>query len=760
MSISATNIIDTQMRLNADKFTAGAKQANKAVDQLIRGNLSVQGGLSLVRGALLGAGGAAALTAAAFVGTAIATTVMVTKAIRVGEELHNMSLRTGESVEALSRLKFAAEQEDVSLGQVSQALRILSVRAVAASRGNKEAAASFQRLNIDVKDASGQIKSGTELLRDLGVAINKLPTGTERMAAATQLLGRSGAQLLPLIQNFDALNKEAERLGLTIGPAFAKDADEFGDVMGQIGSQLGRIGVAVAEALLPSLIDMAKFIREALIPAVNFFKDDFEELGFQLFRTGKLFDFVTAGAVAFGAKLSGDQATLAGAQELMREFAGALDKTREEWVALRNAESPAGPIGEAGAAAGTAAEQMQALADAFKDLDKEAIAPVVAVAKDLAGENGLGVLSKQFKALVVELQRVAQTSNAAKLALAEVFKVQQEGLRQIQVEKVKALGDAFKDLDKDAIAPLLQVARELAGENGIGALGTQFQALVTELQRVAQTSPIAAKALGEVLRIQQAALAARTFPEPGTLQGPVTEGGVGPLTPEQQAAVDEDPFGLERGAQGPVTAGGIGPERMVAAAEGAEGLAIGLRNAADAAAMVNGELATMESVGASIFNALNDASNVFVDSLITIGGSFEQAGQAAIDFFRELLLSFARAIVRGLILAAIMSAIGLGPGINIKKIVQGAAGAAAGGIGFQDEESSMLGRSAQARSLATGIGGGQLPGAASGLPVPNVTVTPTVQINQATPMTWARVVDENVMPRLRTRQRRLNDDLT
>ena len=272
MSLTAVNIIATEMTLRADKFTAGAKQANNALDGLIRGNISLQGGLNAARGALLGAGGAAAATAAVFVGLGVATTVIVNKAIRVGEELHNMSLRTGESVEALSRLKFAAEQEDASLGQVTVALRRLSVLAVQAARGSKEAGDSFKRLGIDVKDANGQIKGGTVLLQELGVAINKLPPGTERMAAATQLLGRSGTQLLPLITNFEALNQEAERLGLTIGPAFAKDADEFGDVMGAIGSQFSRIGVAIAEALLPSLIDMAKFLPRGADPRGQLFQ--------------------------------------------------------------------------------------------------------------------------------------------------------------------------------------------------------------------------------------------------------------------------------------------------------------------------------------------------------------------------------------------------------------------------------------------------------------------------------------------------------
>ena len=310
---------------------------------------------------------------------------------------------------------------------------------------------------------------------------------------------------------------------------------------------------------------------------------------------------------------------------------------------------------------------------------------------------------------------------------------------------------------------MLSVARQLASDDdGLGALSNQFQALVTELQRVAQTSPAAAAALEEVLKVQQAAIA-RQLQLDQALQGPATREGAGPQ-PVRQPGFEVDtagasPFDIERPVQGPVTEEGIGPERIEATTAGAEGLAEGFRNAADAAVDVNSALVTMEQLGAAAFNALQGAVGVFADSLIAIGGSFEDAGQAAIDFFKNLLLNFAKAIVRGLILAAIMSAIGLGPGINIKKIVTGAAGAA-GGLAFQDQESSILGRSAQARSVATGIGGAQLAGAASGLPVPNVTVTPTVQINQATPMTWARVVDENVMPRLRTRQRRLNDDLT
>ena len=649
MSVTATNIIQTEMDLRANQFVAGAKQANAAIDRLTRGNLTAGGIVDGLRSKLANLGGGAAIGAAAIVGVGVALAATVAKAARFGEELQVLSNRTGESVEALSRLKFAAEQEDVSLGQVAQGLRIASQRAVEAARGNKDAADSFKRLGIDIRDANGNLKTGTELLEDIGEGLAKLPPGTERTAAAVELLGRSGTALVPLVTNLAALNQRAEELGLTVGPGFARSADEFGDRMAELRSVTGRFGVAIAEALLPTINDLIESLVNSLIPALDFFKEKMSDLGFTLFRAGKLFDFVTAGAVAFGAKLSGDEATLAGARDLMAEYAGSLRSTKDEWQALQNAESPAVKIGETGETAGEAKTQLQ-------------------------------LLNEQM----------------AKFA---------EGPAEIQ-----GLVDFFGRF-----------------ADALDAGNVQLKGLLDNIAKVAETSPVAAAALAQIQDAQAGRL------EEGVIAG----------IPQRPIPGAGEPL-LPGGGQ-PIAQPGI----IEDSATDAEALAAALLEADLNAGRMNTTLTRGQEILAGFSS--------FADGLTTALISAAEGGKTAFaDFFKSLLKGLAAAIIRALILRAILSIFGGGVG-GIGKLLSAATGAA-GTLGFQDQESSMLGRASQARSFAAGLGGSQLAGA-GGLPVPSVTVTPSVTVNQATPATWIEITDNQILPRLRTRQRRLNDDL-
>src|SRR5438105_11787278 len=92
-------------------------------------------------------GGGVALGGAFFGGLVAAAHVFES----MGSELHNMSVRTGVSVEALSALGYAAKQTGSDLGMVEFGLRRTQRLIADAASGNEEAIVTLNSLGLEVE---------------------------------------------------------------------------------------------------------------------------------------------------------------------------------------------------------------------------------------------------------------------------------------------------------------------------------------------------------------------------------------------------------------------------------------------------------------------------------------------------------------------------------------------------------------------------------------------------------------------------------
>jgi hypothetical protein len=163
-----------------------------------------------------------------------------------------------------------------------------------------------------------------------------------------------------------------------------------------------------------------------------------------------------------------------------------------------------------------------------------------------------------------------------------------------------------------------------------------------------------------------------------------------------------------------------------------------------AAQQLNG---TLEE-GVGILQGLTNFSFAFGDALFDAAMG---AKGAFGEFFKQLLKDLLRAIIRATILQAILG-IFSGGGLSLAKI--GASIQKQLGFGgFQDKESSILGRASQASGISAGLAGPSLAAA----PAAGANSSLTVQIHEPGPLTWSEITDRKVLPRLRERQRRLNE---
>lgn len=180
-----------------------------------------------------------------------------------GSQLNDMSQKTGLAVSDLSALKLAAEQSGSSLDNVAGSFTKYLRSINEAANGNKEASNTFKQLGIDVKTAN---EDSTNALQQLFEALNKLPPGAQQVNAAMKAAGRSGADLIPVINqvggDFEAFKQKAIELGVVLDADAAKAADDFGDQLTTLSTVVGGLRNQIGVALMPTLIELASSLED------------------------------------------------------------------------------------------------------------------------------------------------------------------------------------------------------------------------------------------------------------------------------------------------------------------------------------------------------------------------------------------------------------------------------------------------------------------------------------------------------------------
>jgi hypothetical protein len=174
---SVIGALRVDLGLNSAQFTAGLKKAESGLASFGR---TAAASLQVVAVAAIAAG-----TAMGFA---------VKHAIDHADALSKSAQKAGVTVEALSRLEFAAKLSDISLEGLTGGLQKLSkAMADATITKTSTAATAFKALGINITDASGKLRSSTAVLGEIADRFSRLEDGSTKTALAMQIFGKSGA---------------------------------------------------------------------------------------------------------------------------------------------------------------------------------------------------------------------------------------------------------------------------------------------------------------------------------------------------------------------------------------------------------------------------------------------------------------------------------------------------------------------------------------------------------------------------------------
>jgi len=193
---------------------------------------------------------------------------MTKQAATYGDEIAKASKKTGMATEDISRLRYAAERSGVGFGGLESALARMARSASEAAGGAEMYSEAYDRLGVSVTDANGELKGGEQLFREVAEGLKNVDNATERAALAQEIFGRSGAQLLPLLNEGEAgikkLGDRAEELGMVLSGKAAQDSERFNDALEDLKDTGTTIAMTLGQTLMPTIAEIAEKVSEAV----------------------------------------------------------------------------------------------------------------------------------------------------------------------------------------------------------------------------------------------------------------------------------------------------------------------------------------------------------------------------------------------------------------------------------------------------------------------------------------------------------------
>ena len=439
--MAADNVIEFLIRGDA----SGANKAFGSLNSAVSGVTKVLGSLGVAFGAI---------EFAKFIG----------RQIDVADQMLKISQKTGVATETLSQLEYVFRLNDASAQDMESSFKFLNKSIVEANTGNRAAQISYESLGISLKDLKEQ--SPDEIFLRVAEAVSQIEDPATRTTILLDKFGRGGLALAPAMaegrEGIEKLMRQADALGLTIGPQFAKEADRFNDNMttiGQAAAGQARQGIAV---LLP--------IVNETIEALFNFGDTGEE---SILPWGKIFvsviGTVAQAIIGLKAMVGGIADAVAGSFQAVGGMLGAMAASVEQ------------------ALTGNFKGAVQTLQDGWSEMGAKTSETLAAIDKDLQSSadsiNRLGAYMEGYGAEVTaagEATRKAgqytldPVSKEAAQRLEALRKQQEDFISGIDKANAQATGNKLALLDTE----YEQQSRQIADLQFQGQAAVEAQARV------------------------------------------------------------------------------------------------------------------------------------------------------------------------------------------------------------------------------------------------------------------------------------------
>ena len=288
--LSATDkmsrIIDEAVKKSTDKLSAFERTTGKIGRSMTKAGSIMLGASAAVSGSILAIGKSTA---------------------DYSGDMYDMARGTGVGVVAFQKLAYASRMSGVETEKLSASLVKFDRMISDAAGGNKTYMQTFEDLGIKIKDSEGNLRKPNEIFEDVADIFHNTEDGIGKTALAVELFGKSGADLIPMLNDgksgLKAFYAEAERLGLVLSDEAIAKGDAFSDQLENMGEQVKGITLQLGAVLIPALSTAADKITAVIDNITKWVKENSElaaTIGNIILTVAKWLTILGAAAIAIG----------------------------------------------------------------------------------------------------------------------------------------------------------------------------------------------------------------------------------------------------------------------------------------------------------------------------------------------------------------------------------------------------------------------------------------------------------------------------
>lgn len=182
-------------------------------------------------------------------------------AAQSADELNTLSKQTGISTDELQKMQYAADLVDVSVEDITGALKKLKGKI---DPNNK----SLEALGVSATNADGSLRDATDVFYDALEALSGIANETERDQAAMELFGKSADSLAGIIddggEGLRMYGQQAEELGLILDGDTLNSLNETNDTIEQMKAQISGTMAVIGSEVVPILAPILTQVSELI----------------------------------------------------------------------------------------------------------------------------------------------------------------------------------------------------------------------------------------------------------------------------------------------------------------------------------------------------------------------------------------------------------------------------------------------------------------------------------------------------------------
>lgn len=195
---------------------------------------------------------------------AAATAALAAAVVRTANEsgrLADLAQKTGVATAALQELEYAVSLNDISTEQFAASMNVLAKNLSEAANGGEQQIEAFARAGLSIRNARGELKTADVVLTEVAERFRKMPDGPRKAGMAMDLFGRSGAALIPVLNQgrdgLEELRQEARDLGIVMDEEAIAAGDRLGDNLDRLKALADGLIKTIAGPLLEPLAELA-----------------------------------------------------------------------------------------------------------------------------------------------------------------------------------------------------------------------------------------------------------------------------------------------------------------------------------------------------------------------------------------------------------------------------------------------------------------------------------------------------------------------